>query len=140
MGEAGEAKLKIASISNPREIAIGELAETVMRLTGSLPKLIHLRLPKHDPKQRKPDVIRAQEVLGWEPTLDLEDGLKRMVDYFAHLVAIEIEAQKRTVSLRTNPSDRARAPRPMRGPSIQGANVIEALSGRAVPRVTFSQC
>jgi UDP-glucuronate decarboxylase len=126
MGEPREAKLKIASISNPREIAIRELAETVIRLTGSSSKLIHLRLPKHDPKQWKPDVIRAREVLGWEPTLDLEDGLKRMVDYFVHLVAIKIEAQKRTV-LRTNP--RARAPRPMRGPSIQGANVIEATRG-----------
>jgi UDP-glucuronate decarboxylase len=112
------------NIGNPSEITIRELAETVIRLSGSSSKLIHLPLPKDDPKQRKPDITRAREVLGWHPTVDLEDGLKRTIDYFARLSQVKVE--ERTVSSQTSSSDRTGTPRPIRGPSIQGANVVGA--------------
>ena len=62
-----------------------------------------------------------REALGWEPTVDFEDGLQRTVDYSAHLPQSKLKAQERTVSRRTNPRDRARAQKPIRGSSISEA-------------------
>jgi hypothetical protein len=115
------------NIGNPRDITIRELAERVIHLSGSSPKLINLPLPEDDPKQRRPDIIRAREALGWQPTV-LEDGLKRTVDYFTNMLQSKLKAQERTGSSRTNPSDLAGGRRPIRGPSMQGANVVEAFS------------
>ncbi len=59
-----------------------ELAEKVVKLTGSSSKVKHLPLPADDPKQRRPDITIAREKLGWEPKIALEQGLKKTIDYF----------------------------------------------------------
>lgn len=71
------------NIGNPGEFTMLELAETVIRLTGSASKLVFKDLPCDDPKQRQPDISLAREKLdGWEPTLDLETGLSKTIAYF----------------------------------------------------------
>jgi len=70
------------NIGNPGEFTIYELAQKVISLTGSKSKIIHMPLPSDDPKQRKPDITVAKEKLGWEPTIDLESGLKPTIAYF----------------------------------------------------------
>ncbi len=81
------------NIGNPCEITIRDLAETVIRLSGSSSKLINLPLPRDDPKQRKPDISRARETLGWQPTIDLEVGLRRTINYFATLLQSNLKVQ-----------------------------------------------
>ncbi|HEY0634938.1 MAG TPA: NAD-dependent epimerase/dehydratase family protein, partial [Gammaproteobacteria bacterium] len=71
---------------NPGEFTILELAEKVIELTGSPSKIIKLPLPQDDPRQRRPDITRAKAVLGWEPTIPLEQGLPRTISYFDGLV------------------------------------------------------
>jgi UDP-glucuronate decarboxylase len=70
------------NIGNPGEFTIRELAEKVISLTGSKSKLIFNQLPSDDPKQRKPDISLANQTLGWKPTVALEDGLKKTIEYF----------------------------------------------------------
>ena len=70
------------NLGNPGEFTILELAEAVIRLTGSRSRIVHKPLPQDDPKQRQPDITRAKTLLGWEPTIRLEDGLKRTIAYF----------------------------------------------------------
>jgi len=74
------------NLGNPHEITMLELAETVLKLTGSTSKLVHRPLPQDDPLQRCPDIGLAREKLGWEPTVALEDGLKETVAYFRRLL------------------------------------------------------
>jgi UDP-glucuronate decarboxylase len=62
---------------------MNELAQEVSKAIGREIKVTHLPLPQDDPKQRKPNISRAIEKLGWQPTIPLADGLKRTVDYFA---------------------------------------------------------
>jgi UDP-glucuronate decarboxylase len=75
------------NIGNPHEIPVRTLAETVIRLTGARSKLVHRPLPADDPLQRCPDISRAQEVLGWNPTVALESGLKKTIAYFDGLLS-----------------------------------------------------
>ncbi len=70
------------NIGNPGEFTIMELAEKVIALTGSKSKIERLPLPPDDPTQRKPDITIAKEKLGWEPTIMLEEGLKKTIAYF----------------------------------------------------------
>jgi UDP-glucuronate decarboxylase len=70
------------NMGNPGEFTMIELAETVLRLTGSKAKMVFLPLPMDDPKQRRPDVTLAEEYLGWKPTIQLEEGLKHTIEYF----------------------------------------------------------
>lgn len=70
------------NIGNPVEFTIRELAEMVIRLTGSASKLITLPLPSDDPRQRQPNINLAREKLGWEPRVPLEQGLQKTIDYF----------------------------------------------------------
>ena len=70
------------NLGNPAEFTILELAEEVLRQTGSKSKLVFKPLPSDDPKQRQPDITRAREVLGWEPKVSLRDGLKETIAYF----------------------------------------------------------
>ncbi|MCX6287277.1 MAG: SDR family oxidoreductase [Bacteroidetes bacterium] len=74
------------NIGNPGEFTMIELAEKVLKLTGSKSKLIHMPLPTDDPMQRKPDITLAKKELGWEPTIPLEEGLKRTIEYFKTIV------------------------------------------------------
>lgn len=70
------------NIGNPEEITLKEFAEEIIRLTGAAQKIIYLPLPKDDPKQRKPDISRAKQLLGWEPTVKRSEGLKVTLEYF----------------------------------------------------------
>ena len=70
------------NLGNPSEITILQLAETIIRLTGSSSKITSLPLPSDDPKQRKPDITRAKEYLNWSPTIDLENGLMNTITDF----------------------------------------------------------
>jgi UDP-glucuronate decarboxylase len=74
------------NIGNPGEFTILELAEKVLRLTGSGSKLIFMPLPEDDPLQRQPDISLAKSTLGWEPTIPLEEGLKKTIEYFRKVV------------------------------------------------------
>jgi dTDP-glucose 4,6-dehydratase len=67
------------NIGNPREFTLNELAETVLRVTGSSSEVVYEALPVDDPQVRQPDIARAREVLGWEPEIELEEGLRRML-------------------------------------------------------------
>ena len=71
------------NLGNPSEITINELAERIISLTGSSSRLIRLPLPEDDPTQRKPDISMAQKVLGWQPTVDLDSGLRNTISDFA---------------------------------------------------------
>ena len=73
------------NIGNPNEFPVLELAERVIRMTGSTSKIVLKPLPTDDPKQRQPDIKLAKEKLGWQPTVELEDGLKRMIEYFKNV-------------------------------------------------------
>ncbi|MEY3311442.1 MAG: hypothetical protein RL348_775 [Bacteroidota bacterium] len=70
------------NIGNPGEFSMLELAEEVIRLTGTQSKIVHKDLPKDDPKQRQPNIAKAKVLLGWEPQIKLEQGLVKTIDYF----------------------------------------------------------
>jgi UDP-glucuronate decarboxylase len=75
------------NLGNPSEFTILQLAETIIRMTGSKSKLLHEPLPEDDPTQRKPDISLAREKLGWEPAVDLEGGLDQTIRYFKEALA-----------------------------------------------------
>ncbi len=70
------------NIGNPQEITIKEFGEEIIKITGSKSKIIYQDLPKDDPKQRKPDISLAKEILGWEPKYTRSEGLKPTLEYF----------------------------------------------------------
>ena len=70
------------NLGNPHEFTILELAEKVIRLTGSRSKIVFKPLPADDPTQRRPDIELARQKLGWQPAIELEEGLRRTIDYF----------------------------------------------------------
>jgi UDP-glucuronate decarboxylase len=74
------------NVGNPGEFTMIELAEAVIRLTGSKSKLVYQPLPQDDPLQRQPDITLAKKELGWEPTIALEEGLKKTIEYFKTIV------------------------------------------------------
>jgi UDP-glucuronate decarboxylase len=76
------------NLGNPGEFTMIELAEKVLRLTGSKSKLVHMPLPQDDPKQRRPDITKAKQYLDWEPTVPLEQGLVRTIAYFKEALAV----------------------------------------------------
>ena len=73
------------NLGNPGEFTVRELAETIIRITGSKSKIVYKPLPQDDPARRKPDVTLARELLGWTPAIALEDGLRQTIDYFRNL-------------------------------------------------------
>jgi UDP-glucuronate decarboxylase len=75
------------NIGNPHEIPVRELAERVIRITGSSSRIVHRPLPQDDPLQRCPDIALARNVLGWQPTVELDTGLRRTAAYFAQMLA-----------------------------------------------------
>ncbi len=70
------------NIGNPREFTLNELADTVLRITGSKSEIVHEALPIDDPQVRQPDITRAKQLLNWEPEIELEEGLRRMLPSF----------------------------------------------------------
>jgi dTDP-glucose 4,6-dehydratase len=77
------------NIGNPNEFTILECAKVVLEITGSNSKIRHEALPQDDPKQRRPDITKARQLLGWEPKIDLATGLRLSLDYFRKAVAEE---------------------------------------------------
>ncbi len=82
------------NIGNPSEITISQFAEEIIRLIGINQKVIYKDLPVDDPKQRQPDITRAREILGWEPKVSREEGLKITYDYFRNLSKEELYKSK----------------------------------------------
>jgi UDP-glucuronate decarboxylase len=80
--ESDESVTGPINLGNPNEFTIRELAEKVIELTGSSSTLIEEPLPQDDPRQRQPDITRARTQLGWEPKVQLEEGLKATIAYF----------------------------------------------------------
>ena len=78
------------NIGNPDEFTIFECAQRVLEVTGSSSKIRYERLPQDDPKQRRPDIGKARTLLGWEPTINLDAGLRRSLTYFREAVSAEM--------------------------------------------------
>jgi len=77
------------NIGNPHEFTVRQLADSVLRLTGSKSTIVQRPLPIDDPRVRQPDISYARRTLAWEPTVSLEDGLRRTIEYFSGVVARE---------------------------------------------------
>ena len=75
------------NLGNPEEFSVRELAETIIALIGSSSRIIHRPLPEDDPKQRRPDISKAQAILHWQPKTSLRDGLMKVVVYFERLLS-----------------------------------------------------
>ena len=82
------------NLGNPGEFTMIELAEAVIRLTGSKSQLVHKPLPSDDPRQRKPDIAKAQSILGWEPRVQLEEGLTATIAYFDKVLSDNAVARR----------------------------------------------
>ena len=76
------------NIGNPSEMTILQFAEAVIEMTGSKSQIDYRPLPVDDPKVRQPDITKAREVLGWEPEVDLQEGLRRTLKDFRERVAL----------------------------------------------------
>jgi len=76
------------NVGNPHEMTIQQLAETIIALTGSRSRIVHRPLPVDDPKVRQPDITRARTLLGWEPKVPLDQGLKVTLEYFRKKLGI----------------------------------------------------
>jgi UDP-glucuronate decarboxylase len=85
------------NIGNPHEIPVRELAERIIRLTGASSSIVHRPLPEDDPLQRCPDITMAQNVLGWQPTVELDAGLARTVAYFKQMLGESKESDLQVV-------------------------------------------
>ena len=75
------------NIGNPEEFSILELASTVIDLTGSRSRIVHRPMPQDDPRQRRPDISKAHDILGWAPRMAIKEGLKRTIAYFEGLLS-----------------------------------------------------
>jgi UDP-glucuronate decarboxylase len=75
------------NLGNPGEFTIAELAAEVIKQTGVNPGIEYLPLPQDDPTRRQPDITRAKQTLGWEPTIELKEGLAKTIDYFRNQLA-----------------------------------------------------
>ena len=87
--ETGDGVVGPVNLGNPEEFTIRQLAEIVVDITGSASKIVHRPLPTDDPKQRQPEISKAQELLGWRPTVPLRIGLTKTAAYFDGLLAQE---------------------------------------------------
>jgi UDP-glucuronate decarboxylase len=81
--ESGSAVGMPVNLGNPNELTICDLVDRVLRMTGSRSRVVRLPLPEDDPRRRRPDIGRAMELLGWSPTVELEDGLEATIAWFS---------------------------------------------------------
>jgi len=88
------------NLGNPVEFTIHALAEKTIALIGSSSKIVHQPLPLDDPKQRQPNISRAQELLGWEPKVQLEEGLLKAIDYFDRMLSSSVAPVKDNENMR----------------------------------------
>jgi UDP-glucuronate decarboxylase len=86
MNAEGESIHMPVNLGNPGEFTMNELAQEVGRITGKVISVKHMDLPADDPKQRKPNISRATQLLGWEPKVPLAQGLEKTIDYFSRVV------------------------------------------------------
>jgi UDP-glucuronate decarboxylase len=84
------------NLGNPNEITITELAERIVAMTGSSSRIVQKPLPADDPRRRQPDISLAERILGWKPSVPLDDGLRRTIDHFRPLTAKQPAATGRT--------------------------------------------
>jgi dTDP-glucose 4,6-dehydratase len=89
---------KPVNIGNPNEISLQDFAEEIIKLTGTSQKIVHKPLPVDDPKQRKPDITKAKQLLGWEPKVDRATGLAKTYEYFKSLPKEELYKQPKEFS------------------------------------------
>ncbi len=89
------------NIGNPNEISLKDFAEEVLKLTGSKVKIVYQPLPVDDPKQRRPDITKAKQLLGWEPKIDRAEGLRRTYEYFKSLPEDEWSKQPKEFKKRS---------------------------------------
>jgi dTDP-glucose 4,6-dehydratase len=87
------------NIGNPTEFTILECARLVLKVTGSSSPIVYEPLPEDDPKQRCPDISKARQLLGWEPKIDLETGLKRSIAYFKEAIELERAGKQKAVEV-----------------------------------------
>ncbi len=73
------------NICNPEQITLKQFAEEIITLTGTQQKIVYMPLPQDDPKQRQPDITKAKQILGWQPTVSRAEGLKITYEYFKSL-------------------------------------------------------
>jgi len=83
--ESGDDFTGPVNIGNPNEFTIKELAEKIIEMTQSASKLIYKSLPENDPVRRRPDITLAKKILGWEPSIELEEGLAHTINYFSDI-------------------------------------------------------
>jgi UDP-glucuronate decarboxylase len=74
------------NLGNPQEFTVMELAQLIIKLTGSKSKIVRKELPKDDPERRRPDISLAKSALDWSPKVQLEQGLTRTIDFFEDLL------------------------------------------------------
>jgi nucleoside-diphosphate-sugar epimerase len=80
LAQAAEVR-DVINIGNPNEITMNELASIIIKTLGSASSIVHLPPAPDDPRRRCPDITRAQKVLGWSPTIELSEGLKRTIEW-----------------------------------------------------------
>ena len=85
------------NLGNPHEITIKQAAKQIIALTGSRSRIEHMPLPEDDPRQRCPDISRAQELLDWHPRVPLKAGLERTIAYFEGLLSTEVQTKRKLV-------------------------------------------
>ena len=74
------------NIGNPDEMTLLEMAQLVVELTGARSEVVHEALPVDDPQVRQPDISRAKDLLGWQPEIDVREGLRRTIDYYTQML------------------------------------------------------
>lgn len=76
---------EVFNLGNPEEYTMNDFAEKIKKMTGSSSEVVHKESPPDDPKQRRPDISKATEVLGWEPKITVDEGLQKTIEYYRSL-------------------------------------------------------
>ena len=112
------------NLGNPGEFSIAELADIVLDLTGSRSKVVYKPLPADDPRQRRPDIALAKQELGWEPKIQLREGLTRTIKYFEDFLreegTLKPVSSKRTPSLKAVANGNGSGAKPARAAALPG--------------------
>lgn len=88
------------NVGNPEEFTVRQLAELIVQLTGSKSTIVTMPLPEDDPKQRRPDIQMAKQILGWKPHISVSDGLAKTINYFRDALASDLKGSRRDVIAR----------------------------------------